>query len=229
MNAVDEAQRLEAAFLSGLNDAQDAYEQIVAAEAWVALGFESFAEWWQMRVQPIMRALSMRPAKELAAAVVDQVRREEATLPPAQRRTKRELADLVGVHRNTIANQDRQCAQDVPDVDLEEPAPDPLASAVAEQIEQRIADKVSPPEPERPRPQAWDPVERDAHEAEVRRRQDIEAAHRYAKTLVPDVRALIFTVLHGYRLGETGLVTRDMIADLRSDLDLLEKEITDAD
>lgn len=104
----DGARGLERAFLSGLNDAQDAYERIVAAEAWKLLGHDTFAGWWTNVVQPVMRALSMRPTREIAAAVVDQVRAEEAVLPSAQRRTQRELADMVGVHPDTVSGRKRQ-------------------------------------------------------------------------------------------------------------------------
>lgn len=97
-----EAQLLEEAFLGGLEDMQNAYERIVETEAWLSLGFDSFAGWWQQRVMPTMRALSMRPTREIAAAVVDKVREEEAELPPAQRRTQRELADMVGVGKDTV-------------------------------------------------------------------------------------------------------------------------------
>lgn len=121
-----EAQRLEAAFLAGLNDAQDAYERIVRASAWTVLGFGTFAEWWEARVRPIMRALSMRPTREIATAVVDQVRQEEAELPPAQRRTQQELAEMVGIDRSRLANRDGSRSlprEDSRRVDLESPTP----------------------------------------------------------------------------------------------------------
>lgn len=100
-----EARSLEQAFLSGLNEAQETFERIVAAEAWRQLGHESFADWWTDAVQPVMRALSMRPTKEIASSVVDKVRADEADLPPTQRRTQKELADMVGVDRSTLANR----------------------------------------------------------------------------------------------------------------------------
>lgn len=80
----------------------------------------------------------------------------------------------------------------------------------------------------RPSPPKWDPAEREAHMAEVRRLDDIRSAQQQAKTLVPDVRALIFTVIQGSRQDKAALkdlITRDMIADLRRAVDLLEGEI----
>lgn len=100
-----EATDLEAAFLAGLEEAQGAYERIVATQAWTALGFDSFAAWWDERVAPTMRALSMKPTREIAAAVIEQVRQEEAALPPTQRRTQRELGEMVGVSGDTVARQ----------------------------------------------------------------------------------------------------------------------------
>lgn len=116
----DEARQLEEAFLAGLNDAQDAYERIVHGSAWIALGYGTFAEWWEIRVRPIMRALSMRPTREIAAAVIEQVRQEEAELPSAQRRTQRELAEMVGVTQQAISSRSaphKKLSED----DLDEP------------------------------------------------------------------------------------------------------------
>lgn len=80
-----------------------------------------------------------------------------------------------------------------------------------------------------PRPAAapakWSAEEREAHEEEVQIRKDIESAHTFAKNFVTEVRNQCFTILVGYRLGETHLVTAEQIADCRRALDLLEKEV----
>lgn len=81
---------------------------------------------------------------------------------------------------------------------------------------------------ELPRPPKWDPEERRKHEEEVRRTQDIESARQYSKTIVTQVRSLVVTIVTGCRYGEKGLVTAEMIADLRKAIDLLEGEIDDA-
>ena len=130
------AQAMEEAFLSGLEDAQAAYEAIVDSEAWLDLGYETFAAWWSQRVQPAMRALSMRPTREIAVAVVERVREEEASLPPVQRRTQTELADMVGVNRSTLANRDGsrsvpRAESRQPDLDIE-PVATPLHSDEAD-------------------------------------------------------------------------------------------------
>jgi hypothetical protein len=106
--AVKEAIRREHSFLSNLAGAQDDYEWIVEREAWTDLGHDTFADWWEARVQPTMRALSMRPTRALADKVVEKVRADEAGLPPAQRRTNQELADLAGVHPDTLSGRKRQ-------------------------------------------------------------------------------------------------------------------------
>lgn len=98
----DDARELERAFLDGLDRAQDAYEQIIEAQAWLQLGHDTYADWWRERVQPLMRALSMRPTREVAAAGIEQIRREDAELPPAQRHTQRELGELFGVGEATV-------------------------------------------------------------------------------------------------------------------------------
>lgn len=148
MSNVEEARRLEAAFLAGLNNAQDAYEPFVAIEGWKELGFDHFAEWWTDRVVPLMRALSMRPTRAISQAVIDQVREEEAALPPAQRRTQRELAELAGTSEWTVAGrvkslQDQQQPRVSPATDLEE-STDPLPAPIAREIDRRIAQKTAP-------------------------------------------------------------------------------------
>lgn len=122
--AVESAKQLEERFLSGMNTAQDTLEQIMASEAWRSLGWDSLADWWQARVVPHFRALQMRPTPELGAAVVGQVREEEKTLPPLQRRTQQELADLAGVSEATVgrrAGTRSTTATSVANDDLEQP------------------------------------------------------------------------------------------------------------
>lgn len=129
----EQAESLEDAFLGGLDEAQHAYERIVEHEAWTLLGFETFTAWWADRVQPMMRALSMRPTREIAAAVVERVREEEAELPAAQRRTQRELANMVGVHPDTVSGRKRQDpdkAEVPPSPDLDMPARQAAADAL---------------------------------------------------------------------------------------------------
>lgn len=100
-----EARRREAAFRKNLTGARDDLEWIVEHQAWRHLGYASLAEWWEARVQPIMRELSMHPSREIAAVVMDQVRKEEAELPPAQRRTQREVGEMVGVSEATVGRR----------------------------------------------------------------------------------------------------------------------------
>ncbi len=108
---------------------------------------------------------------------------------------------------------------------------------------ERPASRPSTPDPQpvedRPKPPKWDPADRKAHEEEALRLKDIEAARQQIKTLVPDVRALIFTVLQGTRQPIGGLITadmvtdlrrlitREMVADLRRAVELLEGELSD--
>lgn len=80
-------------------------------------------------------------------------------------------------------------------------------------------------EPDRPKPPAWDPDERKAHEEEVTRLRDIEAARRYADSIVTNLRGAVVTIVAGYRYGETGLITPDMIREMRDLVDMLEAEL----
>lgn len=126
MLTASDAKALEEKFLLGIGDAQSAYEQIVEQQAWTALGFESLADWWDARVRPVMTALSMKPTREIAAAVIEQVRAEEAELPPTWRRTQAQLAEMVG--ESQWAGYKREARSSTLDTsktgDLAAPSPD---------------------------------------------------------------------------------------------------------
>lgn len=92
-----EAARHEQSFLRNLNGAREDFQWLVSNQAWTRLGHDTFAGWWLERVQPVMDALLVKPKPELAQKVLDIVREEESSLPKPQQRTKRELAELVGV------------------------------------------------------------------------------------------------------------------------------------
>lgn len=109
------------------------------------------------------------------------------------------------------------------------PTPDPRDGTVSEDCRpQDRPGTATPSEPERPKPPKWDPEERKAHEAEVNRKRDIEAARRQSQTIVTEVLTAVVTVVTGCRYGERGLVTREMVAEIRKAIDLLEGEIDDA-
>lgn len=128
MSAVD----LERRILAGLADAQEAYEEFVSIEGWMERGFDSFADWWSTTVVPTMRALSMRPTREIAAKVIERVREEEQALPPAQRRTNAELGALAGVEETTVRRITGSRSA---------PAADAATPDLEDQIEERIAER----------------------------------------------------------------------------------------
>jgi hypothetical protein len=166
------AEELEKAFLAGLEDAQAAYEQIVETQAWTDLGFDTFAAWWEERVRPTMRALSMRPTREIAAAVIEQVREEEADLPPAQRRTQRELAEMVGVDQATVSRA--VSPRSAPDADAFPADLDGEPAPIVEAMKAAIEDVTVRPKQERP---AWSATE-SALLYQVRRGETVVASMR---------------------------------------------------
>jgi hypothetical protein len=70
-------------------------------------------------------------------------------------------------------------------------------------------------------PATWGPAEIEANRLEVQRRQIIDAARRHARTIVTTIRSEIVTVVGGVDLGERGLITEQMVADIREAVDLL--------
>lgn len=67
--------------------------------------------------------------------------------------------------------------------------------------------------------------ERREHEASVRRRQEIETARATAAALVADLQANVHAIGLGVEHGADGLVTKQMIADLRKAVDVLEESL----
>lgn len=196
---VKEAKRLEDSFLGGITEAQDAYEQIVAEEAWTVLGYDTFTEWWADRVAPLMRQLSMYPNRKLAAKVIEQVRAEEEDLPAAQRRTQRELGELVGVTQQAVSArsvQDKKLSEadlepsdgrlcDVPGHGIgphqlcpETLPTDPLPAPIAEQIEARIAERVT-----RPVAPPIQPPDPEVRERLAREREELQSREAYSKSI----------------------------------------------
>lgn len=104
MAITEEAARgLEDQFLSALEVAQHAYEDIVAAKAWTALGFETFTEWWTAKVVPKMRALEMKPKKEVAQDAVQRIAADQQKLPKPQQMLHREIGEATGMSRRSVA------------------------------------------------------------------------------------------------------------------------------
>lgn len=97
MMALRQAQELEEQFLSNIRQAQNAYEDFVQQEGWLALGWGAFSEWWQLRVVPVFRSLDVRPvmpvAKEAAQRLID-----ETDL------SNREIARQTGLGKSTVGN-----------------------------------------------------------------------------------------------------------------------------
>jgi len=142
-----EASFREASFLRNLNSAREDLEWIEVHQAWIALGHDSFAGWWLDRVQPVMDALAVRPTPELARRVMDRVSEEEKALPPAQRRTKAELAALVGTSEWTArGRQDQRERRTAAVTDLENPPTDPVAEfpAVLDAVDTLLANRNAP-------------------------------------------------------------------------------------
>lgn len=173
-HTADEARQHESAFLENLAGAQDHYEWIVERRAWTDLGFDTFAGWWEGRIQPVMRALSMRPTREIAAKVIEQVRTEEAELPPAQRHTQKQLGEMVGLDRRTASGwkppQDRPQVQDAHRPDLGEPRQDGAAEK-------------TPPKPavRQPESREPDPPDEEGADADLDAQLDAEMEHTAAR------------------------------------------------
>ncbi len=142
-----EANRREASFLANLSRAQADFEWIAENQAWTLLGHDSLADWWAAKVQPVMVALSMRLTPEMASRVIEKVKATEAHLPASQRRTKAELAALVGTSEWTArGRQDPRERRTAAVTDLENPPTDPVAEfpEVLDAVDTLLANRSTP-------------------------------------------------------------------------------------
>lgn len=121
-----EAHSKEQSFLRAAQTAQDDLIWLINNEAWSALGFDTFADWWDARVSPVLDELPMlRPTREVAQLVIDRVRAEDEARPKSQRRTSKQLAAMVGLSAPTVR---RSSSRSLPrsgdaESDLEETPP----------------------------------------------------------------------------------------------------------
>lgn len=92
----EEARQREERMLASLGTARDDFEWIAANRGWLLLGHSTCMEWWRDRIQPAADGLMLRPAPDVAKRVIGLIQQEQAELPPAQRSSKKELAQVVG-------------------------------------------------------------------------------------------------------------------------------------
>jgi hypothetical protein len=100
---VAQARRYEASFLRNIGAAGEDYAWIIANEAWLRLGFETFTDWYEERVAPLAARLGLRPAREQAKLAIEKAAEEQKALPRDQRRSQRDLARVFGVSQATIS------------------------------------------------------------------------------------------------------------------------------
>lgn len=75
-------------------------------------------------------------------------------------------------------------------------------------------------------PATWTPEQHEANRLEIQRKQSIEAAERFAKALVLEVRGMVTTIIDGIDCGAPGiLVSLADIDECRSALDRLEARV----
>lgn len=134
-----QARSHEASFLRHMSQAREDFDWIVANEAWVHLGHETFADWWDVRVTPIAASLGMRPTREIAKTVIEKVFEDQKDLPKAQQRSQREIAAMVGVSQKSVSRSLTESNDST--ADLGEAATDPVDAmhAALEDIDAHLA------------------------------------------------------------------------------------------
>ncbi len=142
-----EARVHERKFLDGLAGAADDLEWLATNQAWVPLGHETCAAWWAAIVKPVADGLGFEPTRELGMRFVELIRAEEAALPPAQRRSNKELATFVGVSEWAVrGRKEIRQRRTAPYVDHDGPVLDGTYTEeppVAEPDPSHLADAVS--------------------------------------------------------------------------------------
>lgn len=100
-----EAVRHEQFFLGQMAGAKEHLDWIISHQAWVLLGFATFADWWEARAVPVAAGLGMRPTRDMAKVVIGTIVEEQKALPPRDRRSQKEIAGMVGVGVGTVNRQ----------------------------------------------------------------------------------------------------------------------------
>jgi hypothetical protein len=165
---------------------------------------ETFAEYCQDRW-----GFSDSRARQLVISATTVSRLTAKGLPaPANERQAAELAKVPEPDRERVWSET-----------LARTGGKPTAAAVREVAEPK------PVEPERATAPEPAPQEAPEDVEALHTRLDIEAARRVAQSIVSEFRSQAVAVVRGSRLGEKGLVTRSMVDELRTLLDLLEGEL----
>lgn len=100
---VEEAKQRIFKFKHNLEVADKVFDQILIHKDWLTIGFSSFAEWWRVDIMPILHSLQVQPKDNIVEAGIKQVLEDNATLPPAQRVSQREMGEMFGVSQPTIS------------------------------------------------------------------------------------------------------------------------------
>lgn len=121
VDQVERAKAREMAMVANLGKFGDEYRWFVANEVWSVLGYSTFVEWWTERITPLVVDLGLRPGPEVAQLAVETIRKEQETLPPAQRLSSRAIAAKVGTSEWKVrARQDPRTRRTAAVTDLED-------------------------------------------------------------------------------------------------------------
>jgi hypothetical protein len=222
---VSAAQRRAERIRVGMHSFIATRKEIAAAYAdrdWFTLGYASFEAYVESEFSEARLRLSPDERREAVA----ELRRAGMS--------QRAIGTTLGVDAATV-NRDLRTVADatVPDritgTDGREqpasrpaPKPAPTPEPVTAPTVPVAGSGSTSPEPERRLSVVRDPEQVEAERMETSRVQIIDRARRRAPRLVHEIRSLVIEVMSGMNLGETGLVTPEMVAEIRATVDALE-------
>jgi hypothetical protein len=209
-----------------------------ACRDWLALGYDNWAAYVEGEFGELLAQLSRGERRQAVADL------------RGQGMSTRQIAGATGVSPMQVRRDLAQVGPDVPPATVTgkdgkdyastrpAPFPGPSDAAVAAPpvgpgatpapaVESPTA-PVAPREPVTPppgSPATWTPEQVEANRLEVERVRMIDRAQRKSRVLVTEIRGLINEVLAGVALGERGLITAEMVADIRKAVDQLEQHV----
>jgi hypothetical protein len=117
---VEGAKRREMAMVANLGKFTDECRWFMANKVWLVLGYETLVAWWADRIAPLVDGMGLTAGPELGQLAIEAIQEEEASLPAAQRHSKKALTAMVGLSDwKARARQDHRQRRSTTNVDLE--------------------------------------------------------------------------------------------------------------
>lgn len=117
VSETERAKAREIALVNTLGKFGDECRWFVANRVWELLGYGTFYAWWTERITPVIDEMGLQPGPEMSQLAIETIKKEQESLPSAQRLSQRAIAATVGASdwkvRGRVETRKRRTAADV--------------------------------------------------------------------------------------------------------------------